>query len=421
MNKITIERIDIKENTISGKFNIEGSREWKTCFKKPYEFIIEYTEAIESVPVSIAVIPFVSNILPIAWLFNGQIYIDELDSEFYQSIDEFKKGYIDMYPQFKFKGEVFVNRLINNTYENNRSAVLFSGGVDAFQTLLSHMEEKPMLITLWGADVARQNEFGWNSVSRQVKEVSKLYNLNYCFVKTNLKEYINERFLTEYVNSKKYGLNWWHDFHHGIGIISHSAPLSYCIGIGKVYIASSFTINDKGNYTCASDPTIDNYVRFASTKVIHDGYEYTRQMKIHNICQFSHKYKLNIPLRVCWESNDGKNCCNCEKCYRTILAIIAEGEDPTNYGFPLYNEKIRERMLDEIKNKYHANENKNRYGPIQSKLRETYSPSECPEDLKWFYNVKIEHKQNLNFNMMIIHKLKNFIKYILFKLGVRNY
>jgi len=53
-----------------------------------------------------------------------------------------------MYPEFSFKGKINVKNIIKNTYSNDNSLVLFSGGVDAFQTLLSHIDEKPYLLTL---------------------------------------------------------------------------------------------------------------------------------------------------------------------------------------------------------------------------------------------------------------------------------
>ena len=73
--------------------------------------------------------------------------------------------------------------------------------------------------------------------------------------------------------------DWWHGFQHGIGLIGHAAPLAYLFNIDNLYIASSYTIKDKGKVTCASDPTIDNYVKFSDCHVIHDGYEYGRQEK----------------------------------------------------------------------------------------------------------------------------------------------
>ena len=52
---------------------------------------------------------------------------------------------------------------------------------------------------------------------------------------------------------------------------------------------------------------------------------------MHNIVEYSKKTGVKIPLRVCWQSTGGKNCCQCEKCWRTILEIIAEGEKPRDY------------------------------------------------------------------------------------------
>ena len=43
-------------------------------------------------------------------------------------------------------------------------------------------------------------------------------------------------------------------------------------------------------------------------------------------------------LHVCWEVQ-GENCCKCEKCYRTMANIMAEGESPKRFNFPLFSEK----------------------------------------------------------------------------------
>lgn len=50
-------------------------------------------EGLENVPKSIAVIPFVCNILPMAWLADGTIFLQKLYIEFYKSIEELKKLY----------------------------------------------------------------------------------------------------------------------------------------------------------------------------------------------------------------------------------------------------------------------------------------------------------------------------------------
>lgn len=389
MNSVRCSKINIEGTSILGEFTVEGDDEWVSLFTKPYMFQIDYDIALNDLPKSIAVIPFVANVLPMVWLKNAVLYVDELDKTFMECLDEVRKGYGKLYPDLVFSGNIEVKKIIENQSSGDGSAVLFSGGVDAFNTLFSHIEEKPSLITLWGADIKRQNTSGWNNVKHSIVETAHTYDLSVQFIKTNFREYLSEAHLTNFVQYFNPHLEWWHDFQHGIAIICHSAPIAYLNGISKVYIASSFTKGMK-NYTCASDPLIDDHVRFGNTKVIHDGYEYMRQDKIHNICKYHEKSGIDVPLRVCWLSDQGNNCCHCEKCYRTILGILAEGNDPINYGFADYP-AFKKRMFAEIRWKYRINNNYNaRYEQIQNRLRETYTKNDCPRELKWFYKVRMK-------------------------------
>lgn len=97
---------------------------------------------------------------------------------------------------------------------------------------------------------------------------------------------------------------WWHGFQHGIGLIGQAAPIAFNHKLKSVYIVSTFTIKDK--VTCASDPIIDNFVEFCGWKTIHDGYESTRQDKVHKISRFVKNTGVDVNLRVCWISS-GKN------------------------------------------------------------------------------------------------------------------
>ena len=183
------------------------------------------------------------------------------------------------------------------------------------------------------------------------------------------------------------GDNWYHGFQHGIGILGHVAPVTWHEGIGTVYIASS---NTEGTvYTCASDPSIDNFVRFCGAKVIHDGYEMDRQDKIQIIADYSRKNGLQIPLHVCWEKRSGDNCCHCEKCWRTILGFYAAGEDPKQYGFPLFGGF--DLLSDDLERDYHrfrvltvAN-----YQPLQKKLRERAAERDLPRELSWLVHADL--------------------------------
>ena len=132
---------------------------------------------------------------------------------------------------------------------------------------------------------------------------------------------------------------WWHGVKHGMALLGHAAPYAYLHGISTVYIASSHCPAD-GHVRCASNPLTDNHVRFANARVVHDGFECGRQDKVHDVVDYVNRTGNRLSLHVCWESQSGRNCCHCEKCYRTMASIMAECADPVDYGFDRTSETV---------------------------------------------------------------------------------
>ena len=381
MNKIVIHKPIIEKSTIKYEYSIEG--EWKAAFNELLPLSIEYSCDITNVPESIAIIPLLTNILPISWIYDAEIIVPVCDEDFYDSISDFKRGYKAMYPMIHFGGKMTIKALEKNNCRSAHGATMFfSGGVDAFCTLIRHREEKPTLIMLWGADISLEDTTGWTIVNEHLVEVSKTFGVDYITVKSGFRRFFKEGVLSQKVKSS--GDGWWHGFQHGIGIIGHAAPVMHALGMKKVYIASSYTATDKGKVTCASDPTIDNYVRFLGSTVIHDGYELTRQDKIKIITQFSHETGIKVPLRVCWESKGGANCCHCEKCWRTILGVYATGANPKEFGFdyPSLKELGKEIKNNRVKL---GKEKESWYRPIWTAIRNKYSIWTINPGLRWFY------------------------------------
>ena len=336
MDKIVVKHINILDQDIEVQFDYtDGVAEYFSSGNDAFR--VNYSEIIYGVPKSIAVIPFVANVLPLVWLTNSILEIDELDEVFYNSIPDFKMGYEKMYPMFSFRGKIEVCAIEKNNIRNNRTAMFFSGGVDAFATLIKHRFEKPKLITLFGADIKLTDNRAIDIVRARTIETSKYFGLPApYFVTSNFRQIINEGTLNRLVRKSSDG--WWHGFQHGIGIICHAAPIAYINEIGLIYIASS---NVKGHHnTCASDESIDNYVKYGATTIHHDQFGLNRQEKIHTIVDYCKKRNDQVFLRVCWQSVGGCNCCHCEKCYRTIFAIIAEGGDPEKLGFKGYKKYL---------------------------------------------------------------------------------
>lgn len=378
-NTINIKRVFVeKSSTIKYEYDISG--EWRRYFNCSVPYFIEYNEDISSVPESVLVVPLLANILPIVWICDAEILLNECDKDFFYSIPEFKEGYKHMYPMINFQGNIICKKIVANENRGNGAGMFFSGGVDAFNTLVCHHNEKPVLLTVWGADILHSDISGWMNVLSHVKKTAADFNLEYVTIKTSFRMVLNEKRLSKLV--KKSGDGWWHGFQHGIGLIGHAAPVAYIKHIPTIYIASSFTKDDVG-VTCASDPSIDNYVKYCGTKTIHDGYEFNRQQKIENIVSFVQKNGIKIQLRVCWISSGGKNCCSCEKCFRTMMGLAAENENPAEYGFYTFNaEELKYKLFYKF---YFPSFIIGTWKTIQKRCAETHS-----NDLSWKWFVDFD-------------------------------
>lgn len=142
--------------------------------------------------------------------------------------------------------------------------------------------------------------------------------------------------------------------------------------------------------------------------MVHDGYEFNRQMKVHNIIFFSKSTRKKISLRVCWESEGGSNCCHCEKCFRTILAVYAEGENPNDYGFEYSSFKDLCREIHKKRELLSF-----RYVPIHKTLRQNYTVNTIEPQLRWFYNADVNRLGEITLWRKAARKIKSVVKRII--------
>jgi 7-cyano-7-deazaguanine synthase in queuosine biosynthesis len=326
-----IRLLNIRKDGNRIEYNFTVSEGLKGYFSgKP--FVIEYPESVEAVPEAILSVPFASCVLPLIWIADARLELAELDKTFWDCLPELKKGYEAMYPETVFAGTIQVGSIVPcHRRAEGKTAAYFSGGLDSVQTLIRHLEEKPALISIWGSDVNFDNEAGWELVSAPIREYAEKYGLEAVTIRSGFREFDLEWELDK-VYQQQLRSNWWYGVKHGIALLGHAAPYAYLKGISTVYIASSNSA-DELEIRCASDPTLDNHVRFADCRVNHDGFEFGRQAKVHNIVEYVRSTGKQLTLHVCWESQAGSNCCECEKCYRTMAGLMAEGENPVGYGF----------------------------------------------------------------------------------------
>lgn len=392
-NVCKITSVTAVKNRLEVSFETSGG--WARYFIGD-KFWAEYSCDISGVPESTAVVPFLANFMPLAWICGGEFVLDEIDADFYECLRGVCGGYEAMYPKMNFRAEraqdaIRVNKTVRNAGGGGKSAMFFSGGVDAFSTLVVHSEEKPDLLTVWGADVRHCDVTGWRNVVAHVEKSREDFGCGAVYIKSNFRMCVDEGKCTALVMERAND-GWWHGFQHGIALLGHAAPLVFAKGYGKIYIASSFTAEQKGGYTCASDPTIDNFVKFSGCGIVHDGYEFTRQDKVHNIVRFSETGGTRIAPRVCWVSAGGKNCCKCEKCYRTIMEFVAEGADPNDYGFA-WDKKAVRRCRNALRYRIMLVPEANRYYYYYAQLLMKENPGRFLPDYKWFLRM-----DTVNFN-----------------------
>jgi hypothetical protein len=132
---------------------------------------------------------------------------------------------------------------------------------------------------------------------------------------------------------------------HGttIGAILHLFSSRFCYGLianSDPYIMPD---NDYG-----TSPLTDHLMSSVGMIVRDDGAEATRIQKIQAILQWP---EAMTELRVCNLGTRGGNCCTCEKCLRTIMALrLYQPNQPSCFPQPVSNHQIENLQLRYLSN-----------------------------------------------------------------------
>lgn len=341
MDGIILREIKCDKNHVEYQFEATGTL-------KPYfstdTLFIEYQEDMSAVPQSILAIPFVACIIPLMWVTNTVMWIKEIDQTFYEAILRIHDAYQRLYSHIPLKGNLIPANFIENKLDEKRdSLLLFSGGLDANCTYVRIRKTHPLLFNIQGwykrlTDIDKAAD----ADIRDVNEFAKHEGLDSTFAKSNFAVVIREKLWEKNIRPK-FGDSWWHGFNHSMAFISIAIPLAYKHGIKNIYIASSVPMGEF--CMCASHVTTDSEFRFANTgKCVHDSSELVRQDKIRTVVEYQKQTGKPYPIRVC--SFNDHNCCECEKCFRTVLGLVAEGVNVCDFGF--YTEKPLKEHWEEV-------------------------------------------------------------------------
>ena len=343
-NTLEITAIKFRDNGTKIEYQYTYDKAISKYFNTKELFFVSYNLDVSKTPNSIAIIPLLANLMPIAWFGGFDVCVEELDETFFGSLEKIKIEFQKLFVELKgVESNLKVKSIINNTNYETNAAMLFSGGVDAYATYFRHRKENLDLITIHGADIEINDMKQWDSVVSLNENERLLTNNKNHYIKSNLRTFYTYK--VEFLLKER---GWWGKVQHGLALNCLLAPLSTIYNYSKIYIASSYTDNIKISW--GSTPEIDNLIKWSSVFVIHDGYELKRQEKVNLIIDSAKKLDEKIKLRVCYsELNKEVNCSKCEKCFRTIFGIILSNDNPNKYGFNV-DESVYDSTLNMLEN-----------------------------------------------------------------------
>ncbi|MBS7658903.1 MAG: hypothetical protein QW487_07570 [Candidatus Bathyarchaeia archaeon] len=312
------------------------------------KFIVKYDFQINDVPESILICPALGYLLPLAFATGQEIYTHTLDKEFYKSAQTLRFIVKTLYPELPAdKVKINVKELRNNNFVyNRRAALFFSGGVDSTSLLLSHINEKPMLITIWGSDIRLNEEEKWRKVLSYVKLVANKFDLKYTTIVFN--DILDQSLLTSNFIRKLKGRRWWVGLASGITLPTLASPLVK-LNIKRLYVASG--VPKRVIHPWSDSHVVLNSIQISSMKIICDDYELSRYQKILNIKNNLDKVKcksFTLKIRACSKSTRLWNCNYCEKCARTIIMFMLAGLDPNEFGFNIDIKKYLKYLKESL-------------------------------------------------------------------------
>lgn len=298
---------------------------------------------LASLPPTVLIVPFILNVLPIV-LFSGRTYrLVELDTVLAEGIESARSYFAQTHPQISWTGSIVADRYIDTPMlapagatGPDLVALCYSGGVDSLYSLFAHLEREPSLITLRGGpDIPLSAGQRWAQRRNMIEATAAAYGLDASFVEGNSLDFIAYEKLPLH--------SWWTDAQFGLSRVGVALPVAYARGAGKLIFASSGTPRYLGH--ASTHPDLEGKVHCAGVRVENHGHEVERQAKIEAIVRICRERTLVPPsLRVCVRNRaSDENCMDCEKCLRTLNALIVEGAEPKEYGFNITIAELRRR------------------------------------------------------------------------------
>ncbi|MCF8261476.1 MAG: hypothetical protein K9J12_11935 [Melioribacteraceae bacterium] len=250
---------------------------------------------------------FVSLLLHPAMKTKKHIHLEEeIDGKFLDNLPTIQSIYSQWHPHLQLSETVQKNlrRSKSLNKKRERTALFYSGGVDANFSLLKLKDEIDDLILIRGFDINLENSDLLNRTSELAREIGKRYDKRVIEIETNVVQFL-----------KRYR-KLIHFFSAVLSSIGHILSSE----IGRVIISSAENYASLTN-NIGTHAVLEPRWSSDSLDVIYYGCKASRLQKLDFISR--DEFILNY-LRVCGANNKSAlNCGECEKCVRTMTGLLS--------------------------------------------------------------------------------------------------
>lgn len=253
--------------------------------------------------------PFLATVLFSCMKINENIAIEGSVSQKLLQSTEKMMNLMENWNMGMKKVNIKVKQTGKDTINKKNFALFFSGGVDSSYTYLKNKKEGKNkithLITVHGFDIKLENESLFIETIQPIKNFAKKEKIKVIVIKTNMRQ-ITDRLV---------------EWEEQCGSAMAAISLALRKGFKDVYFSAG--VEQSAMRPLGTHPQLDPLWSTESLRVIHDGIERNRLEKVRYLSGF---INMLVNLRVCWRNKKGSyNCCECEKCLRTMIMLEAVG------------------------------------------------------------------------------------------------
>jgi hypothetical protein len=188
---------------------------------------------------------------------------------------------------------------------NQNVGLFFSGGVDSLYSLIKNQDSITHLVLVHGFDIRLDQTELFSLTEGAARRVAKHFDKELIIVRTNLRDFSNPY------------ADW--GMYHGAALAM--AGLALAPLLGKCIIAATYCYPELQRR--GSHPLLDPLWSSETMRFVHDGLEASRTQKLAMLA--GNEVAMSV-LRVCWSTEEEYNCGHCEKCLRTMTALLALGK-----------------------------------------------------------------------------------------------